>query len=116
MVEHTGAEVGLHLYARTEKAYTPEETAEHHCKDDVKHGSADLLHQKVHIKGQHLTAFHYHLAAVNAVDDHTVKLGDLQLKKVYEQKRQNAEYEHVRVFEIVFVNVFSENQILSLLS
>ena len=91
MVEHTGTQRRLYLDARTEKAYTPKESAEYHCKHNIEHRSADLLNEEVHIKGHYDTALKHDLAAFKAVDYHTVELGYLKLEKVYEQKRQNAE-------------------------
>ena len=79
MVEHSRSQVGLHLNACAKEADTPEEAAEHHYQHDIKHGSADLVNEEMHIEGQNLTALHNNLAIFDAVNNHSVQLGNLQL-------------------------------------
>ena len=108
-VKHPPAEVGLHLDARAEEADTPEEASDGHADDDGDHGQADLIQQKVHVKDQ-LGTVHDHLAVVDAVDDHAVQLGDLELEHVDHDQRQHTQKQGGQVPEIVSVDVLTEYQ------
>ena len=81
-VEHTPAQVGLHLDARAEEADAPEETPDRHEYDDDDHGQADAIQQKIHVKGKEHAFADLHLTVVDAVDEHALQLGDLELKVV----------------------------------
>ena len=108
-VEHPPAEIGLHLDARAEEADTPEEPPEGHADDDEDHGQADLIQQKVHVEDQ-LGTVHDHLAVVDAVDNHTVQLGDLELEHVDHDQRQHTQQQGGQVPEIVSVDMLTEYQ------
>ena len=90
VVEHTGAKVGLYLNARTEKADTPEKSAEYHRQHDIKHRSTDMLNEKGHIEGYGSTVY-LHLTKLKAVDHHTIKLGYLKLEHINQKECQYTE-------------------------
>ena len=108
-VEHPSAEIRLHLDARAEEADTPEEPPKGHADDDEDHGQADFVQQKVHIKDQ-LGAVHDHLTLIDAVDDHTVQLGDLELEHVDHDQGQHAQKQGGQMLQIVSVDMLTEYQ------
>ena len=54
-------------------------------------------------------------AVFDSVDYHSVKLGELQLHKVDEQKCKHAKEKHRSILKVITVDVFSENQFIYLL-
>ena len=114
MVEHTGAKIGFYPDSRAEKTYTPKESAKYHSEYDIKHRTAYLLYEEIHIKG-HRYPVDLNLTEFDTVYNHAVKLGNLKLEHIDEKQSQNTKDKHMSVFEIVFVNVLAENQIRRLL-
>ena len=85
VVKQTQAQVGLHLDAGTKEADAPCKSSGNHCQNDEHHWFADVVKHKIEIKGEYLAA-DLHNTRVDAVDEVTVKLGDLQLRIVDHNK------------------------------
>ena len=108
-VEHPPAQVGLYLDARAKEADTPEEPPEGHADDDEDHGQADGVQQKVHVKDLFRLSDSDE-AVLDAVDDHTVQLGNLELHDVDHHQGQNAQQQRRQMLQIVSVDMLPEYQ------
>ena len=66
-----------------------------------------MIQQKAQIKGDK-HALHHHATVIDAVDDQIIQLGNLELKKIHQQKCRDASQEQVQVAQIISVDVTSE--------
>ena len=113
MIEKTAPQISLDLEARAEKAYSPQESSAHQSDDYNEDGNADLFQKKLRVENVIKSVFYY-VAVVNSVYYHTVYLGNLHLEDVHRDKREKPEYQPRRVFQVITVDLFSENHLFLL--
>jgi hypothetical protein len=89
-VEHSVSKIGLDPYTASEKAYSPQKSAEDHCQNNEQKRSANFVKQKIHIEGL-LYAVDDNKALVNAVDNRAVNLGYDKLHIIDKHERKHTE-------------------------
>ena len=110
MVEHLVADISFNLDGRSKKADSPEKTSDDQSKNDNDHWHADFINQEAYVKVINLTV-NLDNSLFYSVYNHSVKLGDFKLEKVHKKQRQNSEQQPMEVFEIILIDMLSENQI-----
>ena len=109
MIEHLDADVRFHADRRAKEAYAPKEPSDDHNGDHVNDGQADPVQQKRCVERRH-DALIQHFSLVQSVDQHPVKLRNDQLHIIDKDQRNRTEQKKRRIFQIVFIDVFSEDQ------
>ena len=115
VIEHFVAYISFNLYSRAEKADSPQKSTDHKSQNYEYHRHTDLVNKKRHVK-RDTAALRFNVSAFYAVYYHSVKLGYLELKYVYDEKREDAEQQPMQILKVVFIYVFSEYQSENLLS
>ena len=94
---------------RAEKSIPPEKPPDDHRESDADERQTDLIEQEIEIKGNR-NAVNKDNAFVDAIDDHLIEVRNDELDVVNDRQRDKTEDQPADIFEIVFVDVFSEDQ------
>ena len=107
MGKHPIAQIFLQPHGGAKKANAPQKAAQDHENDDHHHFYADLIQQKVHVKGN-CAPIHHHGAVGHAVDNHAVELWNLQLQDIHQHQRHQAQQQPQAIADIIAVDMFSK--------
>ena len=111
MSEHFVSDRGLDADTRTKKANTPQKSAECHQHDDKNHRKTNFIEKQVPVEGSCYTV-KGNGTVIHAVYDEIVKLGNFELQNIHEQEREKPQEQYGQIFQIISVDMFSENHVV----